>query len=878
MKTVVEQDLTKFGSAAIVSQAKNRHVDVLGCIFPVLLVFIATVSRSGALQVGFLADDLDCMQYIHRIFNGEPLVFFQRMVSPWQDPHVQLMYRPLADVSLCLDYLVWKTNAVGYHLTNLLFHSITVLSLYFLSARVFTAVEAAKLNTLRDRAGGALPFSTLGAPTSNVAAFLTALLFCVNPLWTEPVVWIVGRMDVMCGAFTLTALVLYLKAMDDFSSRSGKLWFTASVGVYALALLSKEVAILFPAVLIFTGLCFSGGSFATHPKKFIRTTALLLAPFVALDAVFLLLRTAVLGTFPGGYIGTYGQGLTETILSRLFHRTTLERIVVPLHEDLFPVHSIQAALLKSVYCISAAVIALRIPFLPWNGATMRVICWSLGCVAITFIPCLQVYAVNGSLSGARVLYLPGAFACMAVMACLYPLFEKQITKSAGVFRAASVVVVLAMCLLFGGISYRMVDPWINATNIMNSLRREIQRVTASLPPQQKLVVLNLPGEDQGAYELFRFLELQVLTGPAFCEPSCADKLASADIYPVLAPTSCGRLQRLMADPKYLVAWFDPAAGTLVPITKGRMRDTAGDSGAVEPGSAGFRPALSATSMRRSLDKGVLEAGKMPALRALALPVRAVDLASASVTVRRLDSPQQEEEEAQYLLVMRRTQDLFSGAVLKLGLSLSGPKNASGYLTRFDVDSHEVSSKSSGKGVCSSVFADGLHRCIYLPLADIPERLPVADQSSQFRVLLKLPGSGYTHKIDDVRIIGPELIPAINANRRSMVEMPDGLCRFISGHGGVDIDASTIPGAHSVMLEVSGRGMMFNASRVQSDRGQRMREAAQTHVVDRLSFTWPLTESDFARGRYQIRACALDKTGALIGVFSDPLTFVAHCEN
>lgn len=812
---------------------------------PILLLAVVAVwCRIDALKVGLLADDLDCLHYIHRIFHGEPLLFFERMASPWQEPHIQLMYRPFADVSLCLDYAFWRGNCVGYHLTNLLFHSMSVISLYLVSLRVFARNGFGKGPGRSDdtHCERGLPSSFDGFSPSDegtadnerlsgyegrLPAFLAALFFCVNPLWTEPVVWVAGRMDVMCGAFSLTSLVLYLKAQGS-SGRNSRILLSCSLASYALALLSKEVAILFPLLLFVTSMFSSRARLIDVRKNFALGKQLLwsLAPFVALDASFLVLRTAVLGTFPGGYVGTYGQGLSETIFSRLTHRSSLERIAMPLHEDLFPIHSLHAALLKAVYTVSAIFVALRIPFLPWNGKTLQIIAWSLLCTAITFLPCLQIYTVNGSLSGSRVLYLPGAFASVAVIACLYPLLEGKVGVVWRSFRAASVAIVLAVAMLFGSASYRMVDVWVSATETLNCLRREVQKAVSTLGPNRKLVVLNLPGEAQGAYQLFRFSELQVLTGPAFCKPECASMLASPDLYPVLAPTSCSRLSRLLADSHYCVRWFDPVSRSLVPVVV---------------------PAASELS------------------------------STQKVTLRRLDSPEQEED-AQYLAVISPTKDLFCGSILRLGLSLKGAQYSSGYLTRLDADSARGKSASALTGQCTAIFADGVYRSIYLPLADIPERLPRIGEGSHFRVLLKLPGAGYTHRIDNVGIIAPNEITAVKPDEKLFYEMSDSVCRFRNGHGGIEIDASRIPLARGVLLEVSSHGVLFNFSRVECTRAQRMRQATRTQVVQSLKFSHELHERDFARGRYQIRACAVDDKGELIGLFSDPVTFVAHCDN
>src|SRR5882762_4026315 len=45
-------------------------------------------------------------------------------------------FQPLTWLTFSLDYLIWGTNPVGYHLTNLLLHSINAVLFFFLARRL----------------------------------------------------------------------------------------------------------------------------------------------------------------------------------------------------------------------------------------------------------------------------------------------------------------------------------------------------------------------------------------------------------------------------------------------------------------------------------------------------------------------------------------------------------------------------------------------------------------------------------------------------------------------------------------------------------------------------------------------------------------------
>src|SRR5215212_4187850 len=88
-------------------------------------------------------------------------------------------YVPLSWMTLGLDYLLWGMNPVGYHLTNLLLHTVNAVLLYFVARRVL-------------RLAGVAGPSTSGLAVSLPPA-VAALLFAVHPLRVESVAWVTER-------------------------------------------------------------------------------------------------------------------------------------------------------------------------------------------------------------------------------------------------------------------------------------------------------------------------------------------------------------------------------------------------------------------------------------------------------------------------------------------------------------------------------------------------------------------------------------------------------------------------------------------------------------------------------------------------------------
>jgi hypothetical protein len=117
-------------------------------------------------------------------------------------------YRPMQTVSFMLDALIGGDRPWIYHLFNLLYHILTVVSLYFF------------LRSLQIK---------------NMASLFIALLFSVHPLLTAAVSWIPARGDVLIGLFG----VLLFNTFGRYCRTKNTGWLMLHSLLFALALFSK---------------------------------------------------------------------------------------------------------------------------------------------------------------------------------------------------------------------------------------------------------------------------------------------------------------------------------------------------------------------------------------------------------------------------------------------------------------------------------------------------------------------------------------------------------------------------------------------------------------------------------------------------------------
>ena len=124
-------------------------------------------------------------------------------------------YRPIVMVLYTLEYHLWGDHPFGYHLVSILLHLLNVFLVYRLLQRLFQ---------------------------NGKVSFLGALLFASHPLHTEAISYLPSRGDLLGAFFCLTSLLLYRSHKQILRG--------SSLLLFAMALLSKESAVIFPALLL----------------------------------------------------------------------------------------------------------------------------------------------------------------------------------------------------------------------------------------------------------------------------------------------------------------------------------------------------------------------------------------------------------------------------------------------------------------------------------------------------------------------------------------------------------------------------------------------------------------------------------------------------
>ncbi|MFB3897820.1 MAG: tetratricopeptide repeat protein [bacterium] len=185
----------------------HRNITIIFFLLLTISIFFP------ALFNGFIWDDA-------AIYDNPVIKSVHGLGDIWFHPVTnthELHYWPIVYTTFWIEYRLWGDNPAGYHLINILLHTMNVVLLWLILRKIGV--------------GG---------------AGLCAILFAVHPVHVESVAWAIERKDVLSVFFYLTAFLCYLAYHDNRS------WvkYSLSLIFFISALLSKSIAITLPIAIL----------------------------------------------------------------------------------------------------------------------------------------------------------------------------------------------------------------------------------------------------------------------------------------------------------------------------------------------------------------------------------------------------------------------------------------------------------------------------------------------------------------------------------------------------------------------------------------------------------------------------------------------------
>ncbi|MCX5781317.1 MAG: tetratricopeptide repeat protein [Elusimicrobia bacterium] len=333
------------------------------------------------------------------------------------------LYHPLVQVSYALEYKVFKLNPSGYHLTNLVFHLLNCLLVFW----IFLLISG-----------------------NIVISFITAVLFGIHPMHVESVAWISERKDVLYSIFFLGSIVAYLY----YRTKNKAFYYIISISLFVLSLLSKVMAVSLPFALIIFDYISERKDF----KKIIYEKI----PYFVLSILFAVIAFSI-------HYGSGEPNLAKSFILNL--KYALFGIVFYIYKMIYPVSICFGYPFKPEDFIGITFISIFPAFA--MGVITSIVLYSMKFTRkiffgalffiITIFPVIQLVPSGQNIPWDRYTYIPfiGLF---YIVAEGFNYFRKQRFK-----RIISDIVLILMILILAFLTFQRTKTWKSSFSLWNSV-------------------------------------------------------------------------------------------------------------------------------------------------------------------------------------------------------------------------------------------------------------------------------------------------------------------------------------------------------------------------------------------------------------------------
>jgi tetratricopeptide (TPR) repeat protein len=352
-----------------------------------VLGLLTFVVYSGSFSFEFVWDDWPQIvnSPIIRSWSNLPRAFTSDL---WY--HVarhQVYYRPLFVAWSMLNYALFGLRPWGWHLGAVMLHVGAVTAVFWLARR-------------------------LGL--EHWTAAVAALVFALHPVHIEPVTWVSAASDTMVTMFFALAFGAFLKGRsskripgEDEKQKLGTAWWIASLALLACALLTKEMAVVFSALVGIYAWLYPAGD-ETSPVKRAFAAATEAAPYAVVTLAYVLLRKHALLHSTGQFDPNHGM-LDVARTLPLVLSVYLRQLVIPLGiTGLYYTPYVTTAILIQLVVPVLVLVAVLVGLWYWNRREGHSIVAFAGLwLLIGLAPALYLRNFgNGDFVRDRYMYLP----------------------------------------------------------------------------------------------------------------------------------------------------------------------------------------------------------------------------------------------------------------------------------------------------------------------------------------------------------------------------------------------------------------------------------------------------------------------------------------
>jgi tetratricopeptide (TPR) repeat protein len=391
-----------------------------------VLAIVQVLLYLPSLKYQFVWDDRPLIIENQELTRSKPWTLFARPfwagTEELERSRHAAYYRPLTSLSFWLDLKLAGPNPAYFHFVN-----------------VVLAALATVLVTL-------MVWELLH---SGIWAGLAGLLFATHPAHVESIAFVSARTDLLLTVFVVGAGFGLLRS---FRKKDRRWWLVVPV-LFALGLLSKETAILFPLLVGLTPVLIQ-----SRPLK---GYWLLVAVLFALTGVYLVIRAHLFGQavpVPGDFGGPELANVLNTFgyYIRMFFWPFEHRAKIPTDPAFSKPQSF--FLFALIFLFSIPLAALRPRF--------RIALWGYVWAIVFLVPVSNLVPI-GPQAAERLLYC-GSAGLVAVVIVLLSRLLVAYNRS----RQAAGILLLAIAVGFGIDSFKRMPVWENELTLFSAMVRE----------------------------------------------------------------------------------------------------------------------------------------------------------------------------------------------------------------------------------------------------------------------------------------------------------------------------------------------------------------------------------------------------------------------
>ncbi len=368
-----------------------------------------------------------------------------------------LFFRPVLSLISFVDYKMWGTHPLGYHLTNLLFHFLNTLCVGLITFFLSQSLRIDRVYKI-------------------LLPYLAAFIFLLLPTHTEVVSWISARTDDVSTFFGLLSFTIYLAYKYYKKPR----YLIFSAGLFLCALLSKESLVTYPGIIILYELYEWG--FKRNHRNTLAARFSICSLFIWMLIFYLCLRYIKIGELVGGY--------GEKIHLKLDWNHILQNIVIyPTRSFLMPQPNsdFQFWLIAFTGLVLLFIVCTIVCLLhqPSYSDVPKLLIFLIGTFYTLILPAITVFVSTVDTQGERYLYFASAFTAIFL----------AFTLTFILIQIHLILVISSGLLVFLGISLTTMNQnWQIASGISKEILFSVEQL-----PQESIIINSLPDNYRGAY-------------------------------------------------------------------------------------------------------------------------------------------------------------------------------------------------------------------------------------------------------------------------------------------------------------------------------------------------------------------------------------------